>query len=140
MVSSTKAASDIDWNDAEQKNEALHRLCAQLERLNAWIQKRRPETELTPLSHYIEALVQVKQQDLETVAEGEVRIRQGVAEDRRVSIGDAEMRHGRKSKSKRFKGYKQHISTHLDAQLVLDRKSTRLNSSHSGESRMPSSA
>ena len=27
-----------------------------------------------------------------------------------------------------------------DASLLLDRKSTRLNSSHSGESRMPSSA
>ena len=29
------------------------------------------------------------------------------------------MRHGRKSKSKRFNGYKQHLSTHLDAGLVL---------------------
>ena len=29
------------------------------------------------------------------------------------------MRHGRKSKSKRFNGYKQHIGTHLDAGLVL---------------------
>jgi hypothetical protein len=118
-ASSTKAALDIDWNDAEQKNEALNRLCEQLDSLSAWVHKRRPETELTPLSHYIEALVQVKQQDLESTAEGEVQIRQGVAEDRRVSIEDAQMRHGRKSKSKRFNGYKQHISTHLDAELVL---------------------
>jgi len=117
--SSTKAALDIDWNDAEQKNEALNRLCEQLDSLSAWVQERRPETELTPLSHYIEALVQVKQQDVESTPEGEVQIRQGVAEDRRVSIEDAEMRHGRKSKSKRFNGYKQHISTHLDAELVL---------------------
>ena len=29
------------------------------------------------------------------------------------------MRHGRKSKSKRFNGYKQHLSTQLDTQLVL---------------------
>ena len=33
-----------------------------------------------------------------------------------------------------------HFSTQHHANLILDRKSTRLNSSHSGESRMPSSA
>jgi hypothetical protein len=37
---------------------------------------------------------------------GGKRIREGVAEDRRVSVEDPEMRHGRKSKSKRFNGYK----------------------------------
>jgi len=29
------------------------------------------------------------------------------------------MRHGRKSKSKRFDGYKQHVSTDLETDLVL---------------------
>jgi hypothetical protein len=37
-----------------------------------------------------------------------------VAAERRVSIEDPEMRHGRKSKSKRFNGYKRHIATDLD--------------------------
>ena len=32
------------------------------------------------------------------------------------------------------------ISTHIPSHMPRDRKSTRLNSSHSGESRMPSSA
>jgi hypothetical protein len=48
-----------------------------------------------------------------------VQIKQGVAEDRRVSIEETEMRHGRKSKSKRFNGYKQHIATDLDTTLIL---------------------
>ncbi|ADO69791.1 ISLp1 [Stigmatella aurantiaca DW4/3-1] len=75
------------------------------------MEKRRPkESEETPLKRYIEALVQVNAQDSEPVPGG-VRIRQGVAEDRRVSIEDAEMRHGRKSKRKRFNGFKQHLST-----------------------------
>jgi hypothetical protein len=56
----------------------------------------------------------VRQQDLELREDGGVQIRQGVAEDRRVSIEDAEMRHGRKSKSKQFNGYKQHVGTDLD--------------------------
>jgi len=120
MASSIKAGLDIDWNDGEQKSEALNRLCGQLDRLSAWVEKRRPEEAMeSPLSAYIEALAQVRTQDLEPKQSGGVQIRQGVAEDRRVSIEDAQMRHGRKSKSKRFNGYKQHISTHVDAELVL---------------------
>lgn len=118
--SSIKAALDVDWSDAEQKAEALNRLCTQLERLSAWVERRHPEhLEEAPLSRYIEALAQVRKQDLEPAPDGGVRIRQGVAEDRRVSIEDAQMRHGRKSKSKRFNGFKQHLSTHLDSELVL---------------------
>lgn len=119
LASSIKAGLDIDWNDAEGKVEALNRLCEQLDRLSAWVEKRRPkEAEEAPLTRYIEALAQVKEQDLEP-GRGGVQLRQGVAEDRRVSIEDAEMRHGRKSKSKRFNGFKQHVSMHLDAGLVL---------------------
>jgi hypothetical protein len=119
-ASSIKAALDVDWSDQEQKDEALNRLCEQLERLMKWVERRRPkEAEEAPLSRYIEALAQVKAQDVEPAAAGGVQLRQGVAEDRRVSIEDAEMRHGRKSKSKRFNGYKQHISTHLDSELIV---------------------
>jgi len=37
-----------------------------------------------------------------------------VAKDRRISIHDADMRHGRKSRSKRFDGYKRHVMNDLD--------------------------
>ena len=87
--------------------------------MSAWVEERRPKEEQTELSRYTEALAQVKQQDVEPAPGGGVQLRQGVAEDRRVSIEDSEMRHGRKSKSKRFNGYKQHLSMHLDAGLVL---------------------
>ncbi len=50
---------------------------------------------------------------------GGVKIREGVAPDRRVSVEDGEMRHGRKSKSKRFNGYRRHIATDLDSDLIL---------------------
>jgi hypothetical protein len=54
------------------------------------VEKRRPEEiEAAPLSRYIEALVQVKAQDVEAAPQGGVRLRQGVAEDRRISIEDA---------------------------------------------------
>jgi len=120
LASSIKAGLDIDWNDADAKGKALNRLCVQLDRLSAWVEKRRPKQAVeAPLDRYLEALTQVKKQDVETAPHGGVQLRQGVAEDRRVSIEDAEMRHGRKSKSKRFDGYKEHVGTHLDANLVL---------------------
>lgn len=120
LGSSIKAALDIDWNDPDAKQEALTRLCAQLERLSAWVERRRPaDAQDASLNRYLEALAQVKKQDVEAAPEGGVRLRQGVAEDRRISIEDPEMRHGRKSKTKRFDGYKQHVSTDLDTDLVL---------------------
>ncbi|MFY1829099.1 transposase [Myxococcus fulvus] len=39
--------------------------------------------------------------------------------DNRISIKDPDMRHGRKSKSNRFNGYKQRVGIDLDRELVL---------------------
>jgi Transposase DDE domain/Transposase domain (DUF772) len=119
-ASSIKAGLDVDWNDGQQKAEALNALCRQLDRVSAWVEKRKPkEDEEAPLNRYIEALAQVRDQDVEPRQGGGMQVRQGVAEDRRVSIEDSEMRHGRKSKSKRFNGFKQHISTDLDSDLII---------------------
>jgi hypothetical protein len=46
-------------------------------------------------------------------------IRQGVAPDRVCSVVDPEMRHGRKSASRRIDGYKSHVLTDHDTELVL---------------------
>ncbi|WNZ60869.1 IS1182 family transposase [Myxococcus sp. MxC21-1] len=119
MASSIKAGLDIDWSAPDAKVDALNRLCRQLDRLMAWVARQSKSCAAAPLTRYIEALAQVKAQDLEPRPEGGVRIRQGVAADRRISIEDPDMRHGRKSKSKRFNGYKQHIGTDLDTELVV---------------------
>jgi hypothetical protein len=71
------------------------------------------------IAPYVEAVEQVLAQDTEQDDQGRIRIIRGVAEDRRISIEDAQMRHGRKSKSKRFNGYKQHVATDLDTALIL---------------------
>jgi hypothetical protein len=41
-----------------------------------------------------------------------------VARERQVSVEDPEMRHGRKSRSHRFEGYKRHVLRDLDTGLV----------------------
>jgi hypothetical protein len=45
-------------------------------------------------------------------------LRRGVAKDRRISIEDGQMRHGRKSRSVLFDGYKRHVLRDLDTGLV----------------------
>jgi len=118
LHSSVKAGLDINWSDPEQKDRALDVLMEQVKSLDDWLE-RRQLLQAEPLRPYIDAIAQVQKQDVEQGDDGRFRIRHGVAEDRRVSIEDAEMRHGRKSKSKRFNGYKQHIATDLDSGLIL---------------------
>ena len=116
LHSSVKAGLDVNWSDPEEKEQALEKLVRQVTSLHDWVEKQRLTLE-EPIRPYIEAVAQVHKQDLEEDARG-VRIRQGVAEDRRISIEDVQMRHGRKSKSKRFNGYKQHIAADLDTGLI----------------------
>ncbi len=64
-------------------------------------------------------LAQVVDQDVTVGDDGEVAIRDGVAPDRMVSHSDPEMRHGRKSASRRFDGHKMDLITDEDSELVL---------------------
>ena len=122
LETSVKKALDVDWNETGQKARALQKLVKQLDSMRAWLKKQLPEQmKRPPLSVHLATLEQIRSQDLEPDPEGGggVRIRKEVAEDRRVSVEDSEMRHGRKSKSKRFNGYKQHMATDLDEELIL---------------------
>ena len=100
---------------------AIKTFTRQLDALQSWIARQFPkEIAQPPLKEQVEALVQIRTQDLEPDPQGGgARIREGVAEDRRVSIADKEMRHGRKSKSKRFNGFKRHIAADVDRGLIL---------------------
>jgi hypothetical protein len=58
------------------------------------------------------------EQDVEPDEKGKPRLIKGVAKNRRISIEDAEMRHGRKSRSVRVDGYKRHVLHDLDSGLI----------------------
>jgi len=121
MDSSIKKALDLEWSDPEQKASAIVTLVEQLDRLQAWVERNWAEQAAQPpISEHLETLRQLREQDLEPDPDGgKPRIARAVAEDRRVSVTDSQMRHGRKSKSKRFNGYKGHIAADLDLGLVL---------------------
>ena len=59
----------------------------------------------------------MRTQDVQTNEAGAPALIKGVAKDRRISIEDAEMRHGRKSRRLRVDGYKRHVLRDLDTGL-----------------------
>jgi hypothetical protein len=66
----------------------------------------------------LKAARQVRDQDVDLIGPAPA-LRRGVARDRRISVEDAQMRHGRKSRSVLFDGYKRHVLTDLDTGLIL---------------------
>jgi hypothetical protein len=119
LSSSIKAGLDIDWSDPRQKLTAVQIVEQQVGSLQRWVERHLDETLERPLQPYIEAITTIRDQDLERTKKDGVRIREGVAPERRISIEDPAMRHGRKSRSKRFDGYKEHIARDLDIPAII---------------------
>jgi len=109
---SIKSALDIDWDDDDAQHQALNLLLEQVSQLQAWVAKKaaKPST-VPPLKDALSLLRRVVEQDTEPdPPRGGHKIIEGVARDRIISLGDTEMRHGRKSRTKRIDGYKRHIA------------------------------
>jgi hypothetical protein len=122
LEASVKRGLDTEWSDPDAKACALNTLVRQLDSLDMWLKRKLPE-ELgkPPLKEHMGTLAQIRGQDLEPDPSGGggTSIRDGVAAERRVSVEDPDMRHGRKSRSKCFNGYKRHIAMDLDTKLIL---------------------
>lgn len=119
--SSLKSALDINWDDPVEKRHALERLLAQVRSLASFVERElKEELDKPPLSTRFATLKQILAQDLEPDPEGGgSRIKQGVARERRISVRDADMRHGRKSKSSRVDGYKRHLVVDVESTVIL---------------------
>ncbi len=116
--SSLKAALDCDWDDPEHQVQALGVVLDALVAMEQWLETT-PEGSDEPAVHFsMSAARQVKQQDVLSSAGTTATLREGVAKERRISIEDAQMRHGRKSRSVRVDGYKRHVLRDLDTGLV----------------------
>lgn len=117
-ATSIKTGLDIDWDDPDAKKHGLNKLLSQVKSLGSWLERELKEHLAQPPLHEQWSLVQkLIAQDTEPDPDGGGgrRITQGVAKDRRISISDGQMRHGRKSKRKRIDGYKRHIGVDVDA-------------------------
>jgi hypothetical protein len=113
-ASSLKAALDLDWDDPAARDQALAQVLGFLDQVQAfaaaWAGERAAATAVAVAQ-------QVRDQDVDVAGPAPV-LRRGVAKDRRISVEDGDMRHGRKSRSVLFDGYKRHVLRDLDTGLV----------------------
>jgi hypothetical protein len=113
---SLKAALDLDWDDPAERLDALQQVLGVLEAVEGFLawQEQAPPAARDSLA----VAQQVGEQDVEVLPENVIQLRSGVAKERRISVEDGEMRHGRKSRSQRVDGYKRHVFRDLDRGLV----------------------
>lgn len=109
------AKPDIDWQDPEARKAHLGELVAAARAVLADVENLDDPAVVEPA----DLLAEVVDQDVTDDEDGNPEIRQGVAPDRIVSHSDPEMRHGRKSASRRFDGHKLDIVTDEESELIL---------------------
>jgi hypothetical protein len=111
--SSLKAALDLNWGEPGAREQALRLVLEEVDRWKRWLEQHQslPEPQ-APLREVMETLVQIVEQDTEPDPKGGPggrRLKKQVAPERRISIEDKDMRHGRKSSAKTFNGFKEHF-------------------------------
>jgi len=111
------AKPDIDWQDPATRKAHLGELVA----AGMALLVEAADIDDPAVREPADLLAQVIDQDVEAddSGEGNPQIRQGVARDRVISHSDPEMRHGRKSASRRFDGHKLDVITDEDSEMVL---------------------
>ncbi len=114
---SLKAVLDRDWDQVGQREEALGLVLKVLQAVETWVQTL-PQDEAERAEPCVEIAQQVKEQDVHVDEKGKASLIKGVAKDRRISVEDGQMRHGRKSRSVRVDGYKRHVLHDLDTGLI----------------------
>jgi transposase len=113
-ASSLKAALDRDWDDPAARDQALAEVLGFLDQVEAFVAGQFGDEAAAAA---VAVARQVRDQDVDLDGPAP-SLRRGVAKDRRISVEDPRMRHGRKSRSVLFDGYKRHVLRDLDTGLV----------------------
>jgi hypothetical protein len=122
--SSLKAALDLEWGDPRARARALGLVLEEVARWQQWLEQQHTlAVQEPPIKEVMDTITQILTQDTEPDPEGGPggrRITKHVAPDRRISIEDADMRHGRKSSAKTFNGFKEHMVVDLDSKVIRE--------------------
>ncbi|HVS62914.1 MAG TPA: IS1182 family transposase [Thermoanaerobaculia bacterium] len=109
------AKPQIDWSDPEARHELIDSRARDAFACLAQLEGR----ELSPaVSEASRLLATVIGQDLETEEDGSLRIARRVARDRVISTVDPEARHGHKTSSRGFDGYKGNVAVDPDSEVI----------------------
>jgi IS5 family transposase len=113
---------EIDWDDVTARRQELGRLVADARAALAALPDSAAEggddEEFRRVQLSRALLEQVLDQDVEDGGDARPQLKQGVSRHRMPSITDPEMQHGRKSAARKWSGYKQHITTDPETELV----------------------
>lgn len=123
---SLKGSADLDWSDATARTAFLAQIVTDARRLLHLAEEASSGEDAPVLQEAAQLLRQLLLQDVvetppgEGGSRGQVELRHGTSEGRVPSATDPEQRHGRKSESHRFTGYKGAIATDRTSQIILD--------------------
>jgi len=109
--------AEIDWADPEARAEQLKVLVEDVEATLDLAVEHADDPEVRAFGWL---LTKILGDDVVTDEDGDPQIGKGTASDRIISVTDPEMRHGRKSASRRFDGFKNSVSTDEASELILD--------------------
>ena len=109
--------ADIDWADPEARAEHLKALVEDVEAVLDLAVEHADDPNVRAFGWL---LTKILGDDVVRDEDGDPQIGKGTARDRIISVTDPEMRHGHKSASRRFDGFKNSVSTDVDSELILD--------------------
>jgi hypothetical protein len=82
------------------------------------LEKKTEDDQFSQAAKTLQVARQIQTQDVTVDCELKPKLSKGVAKNRRISIEDPDMRHGRKSRSQLFDGYKRHVLRDLEIGVV----------------------
>ena len=125
--SSVKGQAELDWSDAAARQQLLTEIVTDARRLLRLTGNLLPTLAAAaqpPVRAAAALLEQLLLQDVQETASSTgpptVELRDGTTPGRHPSASDPDQRHGRKSKSRCFKGHKASIAIDLESQIVVE--------------------
>jgi len=122
---SFKGTWTIDWDNGDERQVVLHSLVTDCRRI--LLLASHQLSILSPESEAAQSIVKASEllrkllaQDVRETMPQNTELIQGVAKDRIISVHDPEMRHGRKSSTQLFDGYKGAIAVETASQVIAD--------------------
>ena len=132
--SSVKGEASIDWSNRRARRRLLAQIVSDADRLLELARQAQEglaadSPERPAIVDAAELLGQLLLQDVQRSTDGDgsgnaddadggVSLKDGVSKDRMASVHDPQMRHGHKSKRKRFDGHKAAVVVDTDSQLI----------------------
>jgi hypothetical protein len=118
---STKGYFGIDWRDTAARAEVFNSVAEGAVRAVEFVRQGITEIRSSKrkgLLKLCRQLLKTIRDDLETDEHGKLAVAQHVAKDRAISLTDPQARHGRKSKSSTFNGFKLHLLGEVVSGLI----------------------